>query len=133
MIEDAQATLNNFIHAMSGWELFYYHEVREKGMTSIREQMKKDLDEIFSNFCTLKERKQGRQVSLNCSDPPTYSPDEEILHNELLRNKAIFVTQQHTGFEEKYRYTLNFKSNEWRIDKKERFSSYENKWLKDNL
>lgn len=132
-ITDAQTILNAFIRDMNKWEVFYYRKIREEGIISVREIMKKELDEIFLKYCTFKDRKQGRQVSLNCSEPPGYSPDDDILSMELFKNKAIFIIQQSEGFKEKYRYTLNFKNKEWRVDKKERFSSYENKWLKDYL
>ncbi len=70
---------------------------------------------------------------MSCGEPPEYSPDEEILSGELNKNKAIFVNQQYTEAKSKFRYTLNFKDGEWRIDKKERLSSFEDKWIKYNL
>ncbi|WPO50160.1 NTF2 fold immunity protein [Pseudomonas sp. S1Bt23] len=103
---------------MNGWKIHYYPEVREKGLTTRREKMKQDLDAIFDSFCTKKERKQGRQTSLLCSDPPEYSPSENILSSTMSGSKAVISTQQNVGFKNQYRYMLNFKSNQWFVDKK---------------
>ncbi|WP_380180342.1 NTF2 fold immunity protein [Kalamiella sp. sgz302252] len=133
MSNEARVVLFEFIKAMNYWELTYYPLIKGGGMFSIKDEMRKELDKIFNNFCTGRERKQGRQVSLSCSEPPTYSPDEEVVNEEEFKNKVIIDTQQHLGFKEKYRYTLHFKNGRWLIDKKERFSDYENKWIKDIL
>ncbi|MFP1750726.1 NTF2 fold immunity protein [Lonsdalea quercina] len=132
-LSKAEAVLKEFIIQMNKWELKYYPLFRNEGMTVHKDTAKKDLDDIYDLFCTKKERKQGRQVSLSCGEPPEYSPDEEILSSELNKNKAIFVTQQYTEAKSKFRYTLNIKEGEWRIDKKERFSSLEDKWIKYSL
>lgn len=121
---DAEKTLKEFILAMSNWELHYYPEVREKGLTALKEKMKQELDEIFESFCTKKERTQGRQISLLCSDPPEYSPSEEFLNSILSGRKLLISTQQTVGFKNRYRYTLILKDNQWFIDKKE--------WLDDD-
>ncbi|MBS9429662.1 NTF2 fold immunity protein [Photorhabdus akhurstii] len=128
-IERAQSVLETFIQEMNKWEVFYYREGSRKRNTPIvKEKMKNELDEIFSKNCTLKERKQGRQVSLMLSSPPD---NDEITSKELDKNKAIFIIQKHTGFKNKYRYTLHFKNNEWRVDKKEWLSG--DKWKQDYL
>ncbi|QQA76659.1 NTF2 fold immunity protein [Pectobacterium parmentieri] len=132
-LSKAEAVLKEFIIQMNRWELKYYPLFRNEGMTVHKDTAKKYLDDIYDLFCTKKERKQGRPVSLSCGEPPEYSPDEEILSSELNKNKAVFVTQQYTEAKSKFRYTLNIKEGEWRIDKKERFSSFEDKWIKYNL
>lgn len=133
MSRDAKDVLTSFISAMNSWELTYYPLVRDNGMLSTKDKMSYELNKIFDIFCTKKERKQGRQVALSCTEPPTYSPDEEIIKQDELRNKVIIYTQQHTGLKNQYRYTLQLINGEWFLDKKERFSDYENKWIKDNL
>lgn len=66
--------------------------------------------------------------------PPDYDVDnDEILDVEINKNKSIVTVQKHTGFKDKFRYTLHFKNNEWRVDKRERFSSSEDKWVKYGL
>ena len=123
-LSKAEEVLKNFIIQMNQWELKYYPLFRNEGMTVHKNAARKDLDDIFEIFCTKKDRKQGKQVSLSCGDPPEYSTDEEILSCDLNKNKSSFITQQHTGFKNQYRYTLHYKNNEWRIDKKE--------WLDDD-
>lgn len=122
---NAEIVLKEFITRMNGWELKYYTLFRDEGMTAHKDAAKRELDDIFNFLCTKKERKQGRQVSLSCGEPPEYSLNEEVLSCELNKNKGVFITQQHTGFKNKYRYTLLFKNNEWRLDKKEWF---DDKW-----
>lgn len=123
-VEMARNVLINFIIKMNEWEMRCYPLLSEDDSEKAKVVLKDELDEIFNKFCTVKERKQGRQKSLSCSEPPEYSPSEEVLSSEINKNKAVFVTQQHTGFKNKYRYTLNLKNDEWRIDKKE--------WLDDD-
>jgi hypothetical protein len=115
----ANEVLKKFINEMNKWELKYYPLFRNDGMELHKFSAKKDLDKIFETFCTQKERKQGRQISLSCSEPPEYSPSEEVIKSELNKNKCFFITQQQTGFKNKHKYTLHFKNNEWHIDKKE--------------
>lgn len=68
---------------------------------------------------------------MSVSFPPDYDPEnDEILDVEVIKNKATVIVQKHTGFKNKYRYTLHFKNNEWRIDKKEWF---DDKWKQDYL
>ncbi|ELY1862831.1 hypothetical protein SL013_002256 [Serratia marcescens] len=123
-VEVARNVLTNFIMKMNEWEMRCYPLLSADDSENIKVVLKDELDDIFNKFCTVKERKQGRQTSLSCSEPPEYSPGEEVLSSEINKNKAIFVTQQHTGFKNKYRYTLHLKNDEWRIDKKE--------WLDDD-
>ncbi|KAB8066919.1 NTF2 fold immunity protein [Janthinobacterium violaceinigrum] len=118
-IVDVENVLKDFILTMNGWELHYYPEVREKGLITLKEKMKQDLDAIFDCFCTKKERKQGRQMSLLCSDPPEYSPTEIFLNSCISGSKAVISTQQTSGFKNRYRYTFGLKNQQWLIDKKE--------------
>lgn len=132
-LSKAEKVLKKFIIQMNQWELKYYELFRNEGISVHEDAAKKELDDIYDLFCTRKERKQGRQVSLSCGEPPEYSPDEKVLSSELNKNKCVFITQQYTEAKDKFRYTLQFKEDEWRIDKKERFSFYEDKWIKYNL
>ncbi|PWD64443.1 NTF2 fold immunity protein [Pectobacterium parmentieri] len=132
-LSSAENVLKDFIGRMNEWEVKYYSLFRNDDSASHTQDAKEELDEIYSIFCTKKERKQGRQVALDCSDPPEYSPDEEVLSCDVSKNKIFFVTIQKTGFKNKFRYMLNFKEGRWLIDKKERFSFSENKWIKFNL
>lgn len=97
-------------------------------------QMRKELDAIFAKFCIPRERKYGRQVALDCGDPPEYSPDEEVLKTEKLKgNKVVIYTQQKTQVEDQFRYTLHHQKAGWRVDRKEVYDEFAKKWLKEPL
>jgi len=125
--------LSSFMKDMNKWENSY-RDAFMKDYNVEKESYLNELNSIFSKWCTIKERKQGRQVAMQVSFPPDYDPDnDEIITIENTKNKAFIIVQKHTGFKNKYRYTLHFKNDEWRIDKKERFSIDEEKWVKDIL
>jgi len=135
-IQEAVAVLKKFIIAMNKWEVYYHAitmEYVDKGeyekLTSLRPRKKEELDAIFNTYCTLRERKYGRQAALDTQYPPEYSPDEEILATEVLnKNKIAIETQEHSDMEYRYRYTLHYKNKEWRIDKKEVYRDEDDKW-----
>ncbi|MCX8747724.1 MULTISPECIES: NTF2 fold immunity protein [Snodgrassella] len=134
-IEEAVSILKNFILAMNKWEGYCepLTELIENGEDEepLQNKMRSELNDIFNQYCTDKKRKYGRQVSLDCGYPPEYSPDEEILKiEELSKNKLLILTKQHTEFKNQFRYTLVYKNKEWRIDKKEVFDKFDNKWEK---
>jgi hypothetical protein len=131
-IENAKNTLKEFIIAMNHWELHCYPIMANGSSYEDNLQMTNELNIIFDKFCTKKERKYGRQAALACGNPPEYSPDEEIIKIEELKgNKVAIYTQEHTGAECQFRYTLHYKNNEWRIDRKEMFD--DDKWIKFTL
>ncbi|WP_241606263.1 NTF2 fold immunity protein [Rosenbergiella epipactidis] len=131
--DESKSILLNFFSAMNKWEKDNYIQMREGGV----EEQKKALDEInaiFLKFCTIRDRKVGRQASLHCGEPPEYDVDNQpIVNIESKGKKNIIYTEQMNRLKNKYRYTLNYKNDEWRIDKKERFSPFEDKWIKDSL
>lgn len=130
---NAKETLIAFMKVMNSWENGYRDAFMADHCVD-KESYLTELNNIFSKWCTIKERKYGRQASMQVSFPPDYDPEkDEIISEDVIKNKASIIVQKHAGFKNKYRYTLQFKNNEWRIDKKERFSSDENKWVKDNL
>jgi hypothetical protein len=130
-IEIAKNILKEFIIAMNHWEVHYYPLVKNDSSNGIRLKMMNDLNFIFNKFCTKKERKYGRQISLGCGNPPEYSPDEKILKIEELKgNKAAIYTQEQHGVEDQFRYTLHYTNHKWRIDKKEVYDDSDKKWKK---
>ncbi|OCG16560.1 hypothetical protein A9G09_02875 [Gilliamella sp. wkB292] len=133
-LENAENVLKNFIIAMNNWEKHYYPLVKNGSSEEVRLSMINDLNCIFNKFCTKKERKYGRQVSLGCGNPPEYSPDEKFLKTEELKNtKIVIYTQEQKGVKDQFRYTLHFKNHEWLIDKKEVYDDIDNKWEKYTL
>ncbi|MGL5219714.1 MAG: RhsIA family immunity protein [Plesiomonas shigelloides] len=131
--DEPTGVLLSFFSAMNKWEKDNYMPMREGG---IEEQSKAqdEIDTIFLKFCTIRDRKIGRQASLQCGEPPEYSIDTQpIVHVETKGKKVVVYTEQLNRLKNKYRYTLHYKNDEWRIDKKERFSPVEDKWIKDSL
>lgn len=121
---------NSFLKEMNEWEVSYYNS-RQNDRSGDKAPYREKLDAIFNKYCTIKDRKYGRQTAMSVSYPPDYDPEnDEILDVDVNKNRATVVVQKHTGFKNKYRYTLHFKNNEWRIDKKEWFDE---KWKQDYL
>ena len=121
---------------MNKWEVYYHTLTMDyidqgKKLAPLDAKKREELDAIFNTYCTLRERKYGRQSSLRTGCPPEYSPDEEILATEVLKkNKIVIETQEHSVMEDRYRYTLHYKNKGWRIDKKEVYRRRNDKWEK---
>lgn len=88
-VEVARDVLTNFIMKMNEWEMRCYPLLSADDSENIKVVLKDELDEIFNKFCTVKERKQGRQTSLSCSEPPEYSPSEEVLSSEINKTRQF--------------------------------------------
>ena len=118
-IQEAVEVLKKFIIAMNKWEVYYHALTMDyidqgKKLAPLDAKKGEELDAIFNTYCTLKERKYGRQAALNTGCPPEYSPDEEILATEVLKkNKIVIETQEHSVMKYRYRYTLHYKNKEW--------------------
>ncbi len=127
---NAKETLISFIKEMNIWENSYRNALMGDDAVDKNEYLS-ELNRIFTKWCTIKERKNGRQSSMKVSFPPDYDPENDEIVSELIeKNKAFFIIKKHTGFENSYRYTLLYKNNEWRIDKKEWLNE---KWEKCSL
>ena len=80
-----------FIHAMNEWELSAWAASRQAHDTSNPESYWPDvtagLEQVFAEFCTSRERLQGRQASFQ--RPPEYDPtSERIIASEIIGDKA---------------------------------------------
>ena len=135
--EQALKVLKLFLTEMNKWESYWYHVQYENLEVDYTEELKKEIDAIYGKYVTVRERKRGLQVALSTQFPSTFTPDGEIISCELSANNkkiAIEVYQKFdTGVRYQYRYTLIFKNNEWRGDRREMFLFSENKWIKDTL
>lgn len=130
--ENAVNHLLKFFSEMNAWEAQTW--TAQRNGTDGDEQIGNELNEIFKQYCTSKERKTGRQASLTCSSPPEYDPATQvILSVEEAGKKIIIYTEQLNRLKNKYRYTLTVKDHEYKIDKKEMFDSFEEKWIKTYL
>ncbi|RAT17371.1 hypothetical protein AU488_17625, partial [Lonsdalea populi] len=95
--------LLNFFAAMNQWEKNNLIPMREGG---IEEQKKaqEEIDAIFLKFCTIRDRKIGRQASLHCGEPPEYDADNQPIGNvETKGKKVVIYTDQLNRLKNKYR------------------------------
>ena len=135
--EQALKVLKLFLTEMKTWEDYWRDLQLENLEIDYSKEQKKEIDAIYEKYVTVRERKLGKQVALSTQFPSTFTPDGEIISCELSANNkkiAIEVYQKFdTGVRYQYRYTLIFKNNEWRVDRREMFLFSENKWIKDTL
>ncbi len=135
--EQALKVLKLFLTEMKTWEDYWRDLQLENLEIDYSKEQKQEIDAIYEKYVTVRERKRGLQVALSTQYPSTFTPDGEIISCELSANNkkiAIEVYQKFdTGVRYQYRYTLIFKNNEWRVDRREMFLFSENKWIKDTL
>ena len=135
--EQALKVLKLFLTEMKTWEDYWRDLQLENLEIDYSKEQKQEIDAIYEKYVTVRERKLGKQVALSTQYPSTFTPDGEIISCELSANNkkiAIEVYQKFdTGVRYQYRYTLIFKNNEWRVDRREMFLFSENKWIKDTL
>jgi len=126
--------LKGFIDLMYQWNTFC-QELDKKGeFYKQREIVLEQLNRIFDEYLTIKERKWGRQASLSFSTPPEYNlATNEILTCTVDGNKAYIEVQETVGFKNKIKYTIHQKQDGWRIDKKETYDEFDDKWRKGIL
>jgi hypothetical protein len=77
---------------------------------------RRSLEDVFSRWCTPKERRHGRLGSF--ANPPEYQPShEQILEtvNETPR-RIIVLTRRIIGFKDARKYVLLKKGDRWWID-----------------
>ncbi|MGC7559051.1 NTF2 fold immunity protein [Pasteurella sp. PK-2025] len=119
----------NFINAMNAWEREF-----NLSKSNSHNTLKFKLEEIFKQYCTNKRRKYGRPEVLYSEDPPEYDINEYIIESiELNDEKFIIYTKQKNKFQDRFRFFILQKNGQFKIDKKERFSKLNEKWVKYNL
>ena len=135
--EQAFTVLKEFLLAMNKQETYWYGLKIENPEVDYKNMQKEEIDAIYAKYVTVKERKQGKQISLSTRFPSTFSPNDEIIRYELSTDNKKLTIEVHQGFdsgvERQFRYGLILKNNEWRVDKREMFDAYDNKWIKDSL
>ena len=135
--EQALKVLKLFLTEMKTWEDYWRDLQLENLEIDYSKEQKQEIDAIYEKYVTVRERKLGKQVALSTQYPSTFTPDGEIISCELSANNKKIVIEVHkkfdTGVVYEYRYTLIFKNNEWRVDRREMFLFSENKWIKDTL
>jgi NTF2 fold immunity protein len=129
--------LKKFMSEMCSWEKKLIELHKSSDGTYLDSQIntdktRNDLIEIYEKFLTIKERKTGRLAALDFGTPLAFNPElEKIVTTNIdsLGKKAIVETIYSTYAELKRRYTLIMTTKGWRIDKREDFSAYKDKWI----
>ena len=134
--EQALKVLKLFLTEMKTWEDYWRDLQLENLEIDYSKEQKQEIDAIYEKYVTVRERKRGLQVALSTQFPSTFTPDGEIISCELSANNKKIVIEVHkkfdTGVVYEYRYTLIFKNNEWRVDRREMLD-YDGRWIKDTL
>jgi len=140
--------LHGFFQEMKRWEEKGYVEMEEvfslEGIdqflekdAEVNKQSQTEIKAIFLKYCTLKDRKQGRPNKLWWTKESDYGVENNPICKIDFRTKkrAELVTQplSRSNFSvspvcTKHRFTLLYKKDGWRIDKKE-FLIDEINWL----
>lgn len=114
--DQPEAVVIAFIKAMNAWELFAAgNSKRERASAS--SGINREMDAVFSHFCTSKDRAFGHQGSFQ--SPPEYDPLREVVIKSTIESarKALVDTRREavlSGGE--YRYVLHRTDGKWLID-----------------
>ena len=125
--------LKEFINEMYQWNMMCQEiDKIPKEYYNQKNMILEKLNGIFLNYLTVKDRKYTQQLSY--SNPPEYNlATNEILTCNVENKKAYIEIQETVGFKNKIKYTLHLKNDGWRIDKKEWWDEFDNKWKKGIL
>src|SRR6266567_459829 len=133
--EKASAVLLEFMSAMKEWEnkfaILYKRE--NGGPEAHANQAKIELQSIYQKHLTQRERKYGRMAGPSAGYPPEFDPDaEKIVSAEAVNSRKVIVETLWThpkvpNFTQKHRFTLLYKNDEWRVDRKEVYRISEGK------
>lgn len=133
-IEKIKEVFYSFISQMNNWEK-YCNEIEQDKTLSFETQFEKQkskLINIFNEFCTPKERKFGRPVTISYGNEGSYEYDpnlEKISSIEESNNKITIYTEKTGVLPTKYQYTMKKMHNHWYIDSKKRYSEWKKKWI----
>ena len=74
-----------------------------------------------------------RQVALHCGHPPEYHVDENFVAGALVKEAVIIETPQHHILASRFRYSRRLHGGERKVDRKEQYDSFDEKWVKHEL
>jgi NTF2 fold immunity protein len=139
--ESPESHLRKFMSAMSSWETELIDLHRSSGGTYLNSASNEDatrnaLIRIYETFLTKKKRKTGRVAALDFGTPLAFNLELEKLVQTTLDEagkKAVIETVYTTYAALKRRYTLVLTKDGWRIDRREDFSTYKDKWVSVTL
>jgi hypothetical protein len=137
--DKASAALLKFMSEMKAWENKFatLYKRENGGPEAHTSQAKIELEQIYDKYVTKRDRKYGRMASGSAGWPPEFDPDaEEIVATEPINTLKVVVETLWThptavpGSTAKHRFTMLHQHGEWRLDRKETYSAYQQKWVK---
>lgn len=135
-IENAKKALLDFMEKMNSWEINAYSLYKQEngGVEKNSEFTRNSLEEIYKLFLTQRERKTGRLANLHASQFPEYDINLESIESyECMKNKVVLYTNKIDAnikdYITKNKYTLIKKGDSFLLDKKERYSPSNGKWV----
>ena len=136
MNKEINDLIMSFTSEMQKWEM--YAESIDEGTLSeskINSLLKKELKNIFTRYCTTKERKQGRinNIFHGGRGSYDYNPSETEITEITEKGKNFEVAVTDSKNENNYLYVIHKKSETYLIDSKKRYSSWKKKWVSDTL
>lgn len=137
---DAIKVIDDYFVMMNEWELkvINLYKVENGGPQKNQEKMRDELRLIHDRFLTKKERKTGRVATMVVSlGDPVYDLKKEtvVKVEEVPSGFFVYTKKEYVedDYSEDYRYNLKSTKEGLLIDHKERYSDYEDKWVKDVL
>ncbi len=132
--------LDSFFKKMNEWGLrvINLYTKEPNGPQKYQEAMRSELQVIFDEYLTKRDRKTGRlQVLAVSIGQPDYDPKfEKLIKIEKSREGFLAYTKKNYSTDdyfEEYRYKIKKTTNGMKIDTKERFSSEKNGWVKETI
>lgn len=126
--------LISYFSIMNKWESENYAKLQIKKSDAVHFKQtfadaKIELDSIYKNYLTLKDRKQTSSHR-SLGDPPQYNPNIESIVNcvKISKSRIEIETFKNELSGYKNQYVFLKKSDEWRLDNKKTFWTHKNKW-----
>jgi len=131
-----EETIKAFIKDMNSWENWAHENTpknpNDREYESFKQELNMRVGKIFKEYCTSRDRSYGRNGMYQ--KPPEYQENEEILEVIDCSNTRIeIITQEHSGFSNKNKYTLLKQGGRWLIDNKTWFDVQNSDWSRGTL
>lgn len=131
--------VEDFIVEMNEWEK-YCNKVEQDDTIEYETELKmqqKKAEEVFSKYCTKKDRKLGlpENISYGTEGSYEYDPEQEKVTNISIdsKTKATVSTFKEFPMKEEKKYFLKKVKDIWLIDSKKRYSEFKDKWVNVSL
>jgi hypothetical protein len=138
-IEAATNSLYEFMTVMNAWEIKYHDLYKQGGTAKHAASARAEINEIYARFLTDRDRELGQQSAVSVRNPPQFDPKSETVVSveDLGKNKTLITTRWvHPSIPtmtKDLRYTMVFKSGEFLLDKREKYSTLDTKWTSVTL